>query len=289
LLWFWLALTSAFAGATSDALTKRCFGHLNAYEMGLVRLLYALPFFLLMAVSVPWPPVRPAFWGVLAILYPLESLGLLLYMRAIRTSPLSLTLPFLAFTPVFLVGTGFVLLGERPSLWGAAGILLIVAGSYALNLDSVRLGGWLGPLRAVFRERGSVLILVVAFIYSVTSALGKVAIQMSEPRFFGAVYPALLAMGLAVIYPLSGKASLRNLGARPWLGLLLGVVYAGMFFSHAVAISLVNASYMIAVKRTSLLFGVAYGGVLFKEERIAQRFLGAGFMAAGVALIALCG
>ena len=127
------------------------------------------------------------------------------------------------------------------------------------------------------------------FIYALTSALGKVAIQMSNPSFFGAFYPAMLASLLAVVYPLSGKASLRALSKRPWLGLLLGVVYAGMYLSHALAISLTKAAYMIAVKRTSLLFGVAYGGIVFGEENIRERLAGAGLMAAGVAVIALWG
>ena len=289
MLWFALALTSAFTGATSDAITKRCFAKsLNAYEMGLVRLLFALPFLVALVLSVPWPPLSPSFFGLIALMYPMEALALVLYMRAITISPLSLTLPFLAFTPAFMIVTGLIFLNELPNLPGAAGIILIVAGSYVLNLDSTRLG-WLEPFRAVVRERGSLLMLAVALIYSLTSALGKVAIQMTSAPFFGAFYPALLAAVLCVVYPLAGKASLSKLLRRPWTGLLLGVVYAGMFVSHALAISLVNAAYMIAVKRTSLLFGVAYGGVLFGEGRMGQRLGGAGLMVAGVALIALCG
>ena len=288
MLWFTLAQVSAFTGASSDALTKRYFGHLNAFEKGLVRLLYALPFLAVMVATVPWPPLQPSFWGLLVVMYPLEALALVLYMHAITVSPLSLTLPFLAFTPVFLIGTGLLFLGELPNLPGACGILLIVAGGYTLNLSSSH-QGWLEPLRAIFRERGSLLMLAVAFIYSLTSALGKVAIQMTSPAFFGSFYPALLAAALAVAYPLVGKASFSNLAARPWTGLLLGVVYAGMFISHALAISLVEAAYMIAVKRTSLLFGVAYGGVLFKEEQIGERLSGGALMVAGVALIVLYG
>ncbi|MFH0810929.1 MAG: EamA family transporter [Pseudomonadota bacterium] len=289
MLWFTLALGSAFTGASSDALTKRCFGHLNSYEKGLVRLLFALPFLAALAVVVPWPPTPFRFWVILALMYPLEALALLLYMRAISVSALSLTLPFLAFTPAFLVGTGCLFLGEMPNGPGAAGIVLIIGGSYVLNLDLSKKSGWTEPFKAVWQEEGSALMLLVAFIYSITSALGKVAIQMTTPAFFGAAYPALLALALAVVYPLTGKARLRNLGLRPWMGLLLGVIYAGMFVSHALAISRVQAAYMVAVKRTSLIFGVAYGGVIFKEEHMTQRLAGAAFMVAGVAVIAIWG
>lgn len=68
------------------------------------------------------------FWWALAVLVPLEVLAILLYMTAIRDHPLSLTLPYLAFTPVFVIGVAWVLLGERVSARGAAGVLLVVAG-----------------------------------------------------------------------------------------------------------------------------------------------------------------
>ena len=59
-----------------------------------------------------------------------------LYMRAIRESPLSLTLPYLAFTPVFNILTGYIFLGEQVSSAGMAGIVLVVCGAWLLNLDA---------------------------------------------------------------------------------------------------------------------------------------------------------
>ena len=63
---------------------------------------------------------------------PLEILAMLLYIRAIRDYPLSQTLPYLAFTPVFVTVTGYLLLGETLSGRGLLGILLVVAGAWLL-------------------------------------------------------------------------------------------------------------------------------------------------------------
>jgi uncharacterized membrane protein len=60
-------------------------------------------------------------------------------------------------------------------------------------------------------------------------------------------------------------------------------------FSHWVAISQVQAAYMIALKRTSLLFGVLYGAFWFKEEKIRERLIGAGLMLIGVFCIGWLG
>jgi uncharacterized membrane protein len=55
------------------------------------------------------------------------------------------------------------------------------------------------------------------------------------------------------------------------------------------AISQVQAAYMISLKRISLLIGVLYGAWWFREERIAERFLGVTVMLAGAILIGWLG
>ena len=47
---------------------------------------------------------------------------------------------------------------------------------------------------------------------------------------------------------------------------LPGLCYALQALAHVYAIDLTNVAYMIAVKRTSLLFGVLYGRYLFQER-----------------------
>jgi len=68
--------------------------------------------------------------------------------------------------------------------------------------------------------------------------------------------------------------------------MILGLVMAAMVVSHFLAISMVQAVYMISLKRTSILFGVLYGAFLFKEEKIGERLVGALIMIIGVFLIA---
>ena len=71
---------------------------------------------------------------------PLDIIALLLYMKAIKVSPLSLTLPFLSLTPVFLIGTSYIILGERPDRSGFIGIVLVVIGAYLLNVHTISKG-----------------------------------------------------------------------------------------------------------------------------------------------------
>jgi len=54
-----------------------------------------------------------------------------------------------------------------------------------------------------------------------------------------------------------------------------------------IAISLTQVAYMISVKRLSLLMGVLYGYILFKETNIKERFAGTLLMIIGFAMIIL--
>ncbi|HOS97620.1 MAG TPA: DMT family transporter [Deltaproteobacteria bacterium] len=284
--WLVLSLAAAVSSATADALLKWRLGYLSPYEMGAVRVGYALPWLAPVLFFIPWPRVDHVFYAVIACGLPLEIIGLTCAMKAIKVSPLSLTLPFLAFTPAFLILSGWAILGERLSLQGVLGIALIVAGSYTLHISKAK-NGLSAPLRAIAREPGSRLMLLVSMIYAVTSALGKVGVLHSSPAFFGIVYFSCLSVLMLLLMPLVPGARVASLVSKPLSGLAVGAVFGVMVLSHMTAISLVQAAYMIAVKRTSLLFGVLYGAFLFREEDIGERLLGAAVMVCGVFVIGL--
>jgi drug/metabolite transporter (DMT)-like permease len=67
--------------------------------------------------------------------------------------------------------------------------------------------------------------------------------------------------------------------------LLIGVCQALTALFHFKGISMILVSYMISVKRLSLLFGVVFGGLFFHEEHIRQRLAASLLMLAGVVLI----
>ena len=287
--WLFFALLSAVSLATADALTKRHFGGASAYEMGLVRVGCAVPWLALSLAVIPWSETDRTFWLCVVTALPLEVAAFLCYMKAIKVSPLSLSLPFLAFTPAFVIVTGGLALGETVTAGGFLGIALVVAGSYVLNLSSAA-SGLLEPLRAVFREPGSRIMLLVSFIYAFTSVIGKLAVLHSNPYFFGATYNILLALLMAALLPFVRKAApLERFRKRPAAGLVIGAAVSISIFSHFLAISMVQAAYMISIKRTSLLIGVLYGAWLFREKKIAERLTGAAIMVAGVFLIGMFG
>lgn len=288
MLWFFLSLTAALSQAVNDVISKRFFSDLTPYEMGLIRLVYGIPYLLVGFIYIPRPPLDNTFLLCLAMGLPLESVAFLCYMRAIKVSPLSLTIPFLAFTPAFVIVTGFLILGETLNVYGIAGIILIVMGSYLLNASQVK-HEWFAPIKAIFREQGSWLMLLTALLYSLTATIGKLAIQHSSARYFAVTYFLLFTILIAAMLPLAPGAKAVNILKRPLPAVIAGVVLAIMIFSHTYAISLIEAAYMLSVKRSSLLFGVLFGALFFKEKHVKERLFGASLMMFGVLVIGLLG
>ncbi len=284
--WVLLSLIAAFTLATSDALTKKTLTSNNEYIVAWLRLIFALPLLLIVFLFIPVPELDKEFYTAFALSLPLELLSIILYIRALRLSPLSLTLPFLALTPVFLIFFSYVILGERVSFAGGIGILFIAAGSYTLHIGKIK-EGIFKPLRAITSERGSVFMIGVALIYSLTSSLGKMAIQHSSPLFFGITYFTALALFFT---PIALYKQNKHKDEKIEKGTIRSVILPGIFYSlmvlsHMVAMSLAKVAYVISVKRMSLIIGVFYGYLFFKEKQIRERLIGALMMFAGFIMI----
>lgn len=284
--WVFLSLVAAFSLATSDALAKRSLSGGNEYIVAWLRLVFTLPLLFMIWPYVPRPELDSQFYEAFLIALPVELVTVVLYIKALKASPLSLTLPFLAITPVALIIVSYAVLGEKVSLRGAAGILMIAAGSYVLNIRRTKEGIW-GPFRAIAGEKGSMLMICVAVLYSITSSFGKMAIEHSSPLFFGVTYFTVLTIFFTPVglwkargqwNLLPWRRNLANLG-------LCGFFYGIMVITQMTAMNLTEVAYMISLKRFSLLIGVAYGYLFFREGNIRERFTGALMMFTGFVLV----
>lgn len=286
MLWVIYSLISAFCYATCDALSKKAMEKENQYIIAWVRLGYSIPFLIPILFLGGIPKLDPIFWLILLILLPFEITAYLLYIRAIKISPLSLTIPFLSLTPVFLVFVSFFILGELPDISGIIGIILVVIGGYTLNLHLSK-KGILEPLKAILREKGSVYMIIVSFIFSITTTLGKLAILHSDPIFFGSFYFIILGIIFTPIAIIKSKEKLVTFLKTSKNYFLIGFFFAVMAIFHCLAIQLVEVAYMISIKRSSLIFSVIYGKLIFKEENFKERLPATLLMIAGMVLITL--
>ncbi len=289
MLWLSLTLISALAMTLQDVFSKKIADSTGTLLVAWLRWFSSIPFLLLCLPFVTVPPLSVDFYVTTGILVPLDVIALLLYMKAIRISPLNVTLPFLSLTPIIMILTGYLFLGETLRPAQIVGIIFIAAGAYLINIHTIK-DGVLQPILSISKEKGSLLMIVVAVIYGLTGTLGKKAVVLSNPLFFGLSYTALLSIVMTpMVFWLgpSRRVSAGRIRRSILIIVALGLVGAVNVVTHFFAIRLVEAATMVAVKRTSLLFGVLFGRLVFDEPHFRARFIGAALMAAGVVIVYL--
>jgi drug/metabolite transporter (DMT)-like permease len=230
--------------------------------------------------DMPSPP--PIFYGITAVVAGVNIFANVLYLRAVKLSPLSLTIPYLSFTPVILLFTAWIILGEVPSLRGAIGVLAVTGGAYLLNKGTSR---GFEPFRALAREPGSRLMLIVAFVWGITSSLDKLALRYAPPTYYGAIVLAAIGLPLLAWCASRGRLKLEN-PRRSVPLLLIGALVASLsLWAQYSSLAYLFVSYTIAIKRAGMILSVIIGHLFFHEPNARQRIPGAVVMVAGVLLI----
>jgi uncharacterized membrane protein len=231
-------------------------------------------------------PPLPTFLIYLLIDVVLISTVMWLYFRALQISPLSLCVPFLSFTPVFLIPTGFLILGEIPSPLKAIGVALIVVGSFVMH-RRLYAQGWMAPVRAVLREKGSRYMLLVSLIFSFTNPLEKKLVLMSDVFFQALVYGVGLSIAFWIMTRMRGgdfgKAARGN---WKWIWL------AGLFDGVSLLFQLASYAYIavvivVSIKRAGIILSVLCGWLFFHERDITDKMIAASVMFCGVLILYL--
>jgi drug/metabolite transporter (DMT)-like permease len=213
--------------------------------------------------------------------------GNLFFMRALQVSPLSLTIPFLSFSPVFTVLFSRGLLGEAPQPLQALGIGWVVLGAFLLNLAREDLRRPSRFLSGVTRERGSLMMLAAALLWSLGSIFDKRALTHASVPVHAFIQ--CLGIALCVIVLLALRRDLRALATvnrcrgTYAVGLLVASAAQGLQF---LALPLVVVSLFEAIKRCiGMTMAVLNGALLFGEPVTAQKLLAIVLMGTGVVLI----
>ena len=208
--------------------------------------------------------------------------------RAYRGGDLSLIYP-LAQTSMFWVPIwGILILGEKVSGLGTAGIGLILFGAYSIQLRALAWSEVVRPFQSL-RDPAVLAALAAGFIYSVGAVIDKTGVMLYSPFHFTYLLVdfMLLFMTLNIMrskYRGRVMAEFRNSRV---LVLISGPIIMASFLSFRYGLQLAPMSYAVPVRQVSLLIGVLIG-VLFLGEACGRiRFTAALLILAGAALIRL--
>jgi drug/metabolite transporter (DMT)-like permease len=284
MMWVIYALLTAVFNSLKNVSSKKGLRSLDEYVVS--WFIYFLPavFILFYFLFVEFPHFGPDFYPVLILDCILSVIATLLSMKALLKSDLSIVMPMTAFTPLFMLGTSYVMLGEFPDSAGCAGVVLIVVGTYFLNIKERR-NGWIMPFKALVREDGPKLMLGAAFIWSITGGMDKIAVRNSSPVFFAMAENLLMA---AILFPFAWKRICRQrneIRKERFHLAAVGIFSALMTVFQMLAVSQALVVYVVAIKRLAILFSIILGGLIFKEKNIGPKLAGGAIMVLGVLLI----
>ena len=286
--WMYLALLAAISESLKDLFSKQGLGRVSPQLAALAACATPIPILLTMVLFTDSVPLLgPRYGWALLMGGTLNILAMFQFMRALQASDMSLAVPFVSFTPIFLLITSPLMVGDVPTTQDFVGIMCIVAGAYVLHIQSVH-QGLLAPVLAVFREPGPRRMLSVAFIYSLTSNFDKIGVQNSSPLFWSLSIAGVMTLGFVLLLRFLPQQSLAA-PHRSTLGILLliGLFQAIGLLVHNTALSLGPVPSVIAVKRSSILFAVIWGFVFLRERHVGERLTGAILMILGIIIMAL--
>ncbi len=272
-------LAESFRNVFSKKASKKADPLLIAWYNNLIPLICFFPFIFFVELKF-----TTTFFVALTISGFINIAAVILYHRAISKGDISLVVPMLSFTPLFLLFTSPLIVGEFPDEYGLAGIILIVIGSYLLNSKEK---GIIKPLTALVYNKATRYMLIVALIWSVSANYDKVALKESSIIQFVVFINIFVFSGITIFALAKKKLTKETIKSDPVNLIFIGAFTALAYFFHMNALSLTLVAYVIAIKRMSGPLTVLFGHIFLKEDNIKERLLGSLIMLAGVFLIVL--
>lgn len=279
-------MLSAFCETSKDILGKKSTHRTNEYVTAFSLHFFASIVLFLIVIVTGIPAIRQTFWLGFVGLFFTVPWSAILYMKAIKLSPLSLAIPMLSFNPIFAALLAIVFEGRFPSPLGWIGIMIICVGLYCFRLNRTTLEkGILHPILNIRNEPGAVAMLGVAFLWSIGSYFSKITAVNSTP-IFGSFVTVLIG-AFVLFFVIRSRTNLafndirKNFKYLSTLGVLNAI--SEIFWYNALSIGF--TPYAIPIKRTSIVWSSFAGKFLFGEPFGRIKLFGLAIMFFGIVAV----
>jgi len=268
MIWFYLSLGTAIANSFKNIVSKKLLDVHNEYSIALGTRFYSILFLLPLLFFTRFETSK-SLWIFVVIGGVLHIAATILFLKSLKYSDLSLSIPMLSFTPAFILLIT-PLMRQDIDAQGIVGVIIICIGSFILSKKA----------NSFKINKGALLMLVVAFILAITSAVDVYGIRYSNPITWLICTNIFIALGLLPFVKCTRES--LNLSI-----LSIATITSVVFVLQMYAITMAPVSYVIAIKRTTIIFSVILGRFILKEENFKQRLLGSVIMVSGVVLIVI--
>lgn len=230
--------------------------------------------------------LAPSFWIYSLLGGIAGAFGNAFIIKALEEGDLSVLGPINAYKSIIGIIFAFLLIGELPNVWGFAGVLLIIAGSYFVLSTGQEKFSWSILKQPAIRYRMAALVLT-----GIQAVFDKKIIQSSNLELafvswcvFGALFSWLICIANHVKPADYFRGMDRNIVLK-YLALCAAI--AIMTASTNYSFKKIPVGEALALFQISILISVFLGYHLFEEGGLIKKLAGSVIMIAGSLFILL--
>lgn len=286
-MWFWYGLTAAFVGAMEVVISKKVLNKVGSALFTWSLFTLSLPLLALLSFKEGVGSVNYLFWMGTFVSCVLFVFSKTLSNESIKRGVLSKLFPLSGLGALFTYLFGLILLSEQLKPIPVLGIVLIVAGTYAINVDKAHEGIW-QPIKLLFKEKVSLIFIMAIALASLSGIFDKVGLTNISPRSI--IFPLLVEDVFLSLFLLAymlrfEKNWVTELKNNFWVLLLTSAIYMvsnlltfSGFLSGPVALT-------SGIKRVQILFIFLLGILVLKDKPTKHAWLAAALMISGIILL----
>jgi len=280
-----ICIVSAFFWAAFDLTRKLTLEKISSINLLLIFTITQLIIFLIWLFFEDFsinliPYLLP---GITLIIIGLFSA--LLFLKAIKQSDLSLTIPLLSLSPMFSSLFSFFFLNEQLSNIQYLGIFLIILGTLILYSKKLTIYEIIKSFKIILKNSSAKLMVLVSIIWSLTPVLDKICLKNSSVNIHGFIQ-SLGMITLLIFLFKKDKVQTENT-KKNWRIILLTVFIgstATILQFYAILTNYVPI--MESIKRSiGQLSSVFLGKIFFNEEVNKPKVVGVIVLSIGVYFI----
>jgi drug/metabolite transporter (DMT)-like permease len=215
-------------------------------------------------------------------------IAILLSMKSLKHLEISKFAPLRNLSVIFVVLFSFLILGERLIIINYFGILLLIFGTYVVEVDHQR-HTLLKPL-TVLKNKYFIYVFLYLVLISLCTIFDKYITQSVDKYtylFFSLMFSTIIAWAIQIIIYKGFKDVDKAVRLSGFWILLASAsaLIADIFYLTAVAMPTTYISMIIPLKRTSTLLSTFVGGTFFHEKQLLKKSIGCLIMVIGTGLL----
>lgn len=288
--WLGYALLSAFFSGLASLFEKRTLNRLHSIDFSAAIAVTTAVLTFPVLFTTSWEKVTPTTIFIMFGISILAAWAFLSVTRGIRHIEISLSSPLFLLGPFITTLFAFIILGEHISPIQLSGMLVLLLGTYILETTHFLDVGefW----NNVTKNKYTRYIIFGLMLYAMTAVGDRILLSRLEvPAALElAIVQCFIAIEFLILiwYRRGSPVASIKLVQEHWKSiLLLALLMVTYRYFSAVAIALVAAGLVTAIKRSASLFTTLIGGSLFHDRGVWRKTTACLIMLIGVYLIAM--